>query len=146
MEVQLRVKLVAAIAVVALLLLALAACSTGPAQTPAADIPDPVFPEFVYLSDMSLKAYRIAVRNGDLLRKLPCYCNCAISLGHRSLYDCFLNADGTFNDHASGCAVCDMEAADTATWKAEGKSVQQIRRLIDTTYGHYGEGTKTPLP
>ncbi len=140
-----RFKLIASL-VVAQLLLALAACGASAPPPPTAAIPDPLFPDFVYLSDSSLQAYRIAVRNGDLLKKLPCYCNCVTTLGHTSLYDCFFNADGTFDEHASGCSVCDMEAADAAKWQGEGKSVQQVRRLIDTNYGHYGAGTKTPLP
>ena len=133
-------------AVAALLWLTLAACGSSTPPAPTAVIPDPAFPDFVYLSDSSLQAYRVAVRNGELLKKLPCYCNCAVSLGHTSLYDCFINADGTFDDHASGCSVCQMEAADAAKWQAEGKNVQQIRRQIDTSYGRYGTGTKTPLP
>jgi len=127
-----------------LLLLAVSACgSRAPAPTP---IPDPVFPSSVYTNPQALEAYRIAVQMPDLLMLLPCYCGCGKTLGHRNLRDCFLNADGTFDDHAATCAVCDMQAADAAKWKAAGNPPGQIWRLMVAKYDTYGPGTDTPKP
>jgi hypothetical protein len=93
-----------------------------------------------------MNAYRIAVRMPDLMLVLPCYCGCGQTLGHNNLRDCFLRADGTFDEHAATCAVCDMEAADAAKWKAGGNSPQQIWRLLVAKYDTYGPGTDTPKP
>ena len=127
-----------------LLALAISACgSRAPAPT---SIPDPEFPSAVYANEQALNAYRIAVRMPDLLAVLPCYCGCGRTLGHRSLRDCFLKAGGTFDEHAATCAVCDMQAADAAQWKAQGNSPQQIWRLMVAKYDTYGPGTDTPQP
>ena len=127
-----------------LLALALSACgSRAPAQTP---IPDPVFRSAVYANPQALKGYRIAVQMPELLAVLPCYCGCGKTLGHRSLRDCFLNDDGTFDEHAATCAVCDMQAADAALWKAQGNPPSQIWRLMVAKYDTYGPSTDTPQP
>ncbi len=62
---------------------------------------------------------------------------------HRSLLDCFLNADGSFAAHASGCGICIDIAVDAARWQAEGKSPAQIRGLVDAKYQAYGPPTST---
>jgi uncharacterized protein with PCYCGC motif len=129
------------------LIMAMLVAACGGAPAPKATLnamPDVQFPEFVYASEMSLKAYRLAMQMPiDWLRSLPCYCNCGPTLGHRSLYDCFIKADGSFNDHASTCAVCDLEVTDAAKWLTEGQSLKQVRQLIDRNYATYGEGTHT---
>ncbi len=120
--------------------LALASCSIESAP------PDPPFPTFVYDSALSLKAYRLATQMPEMLTKLPCYCDCGRASGHKSLRDCFFKADGSYNDHASACEVCDLEMVDAAQWAKEGKPIQQIRALIDAKYAPYGNPTDTPLP
>jgi hypothetical protein len=128
----------------AMLMLALAACgSRAPAATV---IPDPAFPAGVYANETALKAYRVAVRMPSLLAVLPCYCGCGQTLQHRNLYDCFMNDDGTFDEHAATCAICDMQALDAATWQAQGNSPKQIWRLMVAKYDSYGPGTNTPQP
>ncbi|MBI3731938.1 MAG: hypothetical protein HY259_00540 [Chloroflexi bacterium] len=129
---------------VAALIALIAACGGSPAAKPAATPPDPAFPDFVYSSPSSVEAYRFAARMPALLAVLPCYCNCGPTLGHRSLRDCFFKSDGSFTDHASGCAVCQMEAADAAKGQEQGKSPAQIRRMIETKYDAYGPATDTP--
>jgi uncharacterized protein with PCYCGC motif len=126
------------------LALLLAAC--GSAKAPAAIVPDPAFPPAVYSNPAALKAYRIAVRMPGLLAGLPCYCGCGQTLAHQNLRDCFLNSDGTFDEHAATCAVCDMEAADAAQWQAQGNPPAQIWRLIVAKYDSYGPGTNTAQP
>lgn len=113
------------------------------ACAPEPTLPDPPFPTFVYDSALSLKAYRLASRMPEMLDKLPCYCDCGRASGHKSLHDCFFKADGTYNDHASGCQVCGLEMVDAAQWVREGKSLKQIRSMIDAKYAPYGMPTNT---
>lgn len=120
-----------------LLAIALGACASEPNQ------PDPPFPTFVYDSALSLRAYRLATRNPEMLTKLPCYCDCGRASGHTSLNSCFFRTDGSYNDHASGCEVCGLETVDAAQWAKEGKSLKQIRTMIDTKYSPYGTPTNT---
>ena len=126
----------------AVFILALITTACASESTP----PDPPFPTFVYDSALSLKAYRLAVQMPEMLFKLPCYCDCGRASGHKSLHDCFYKSDGAFNDHASACEVCDLEIIDAAQWTKEGKTIQQVRALIDAKYAPYGNATDTPLP
>ncbi len=123
--------------------LLLSACAAL-GETNEPDTRDAHFPTFVYDSALSLKAYKIAVRIPNLLFSIPCYCDCGRASGHKSLHDCFFNADGTFNDHASGCEVCGLEALDIAKWQGQGKSLKEIRTMIDAKYAAYGHATDTP--
>ncbi len=116
---------------------ALTACASEPNQ------PDPPFPTFVYDSALSLKSYRLAARMPEMLNNLPCYCDCGRASGHTSLHSCFFKADGSYNDHASGCEVCGLEMVDAAQWAKEGKSLKQIRAMIDSKYAPYGTPTNT---
>ena len=116
------------------------ACASEPSPT------DPPFPTFVYDSALSLKAYRLAVQKADMLYWLPCYCDCGRASGHKSLHDCFFKSDGSFNDHASACQVCDLEMVDASQWVKEGKSLKQIRAMIDGKYAPYGTATDTAMP
>ncbi len=72
------------------------------------------FPAFVYTTDETLAGYRAAVANPELLAKIPCYCGCGYlpDDSHQSVSDCFLNSDGTFDSHASGCQICVRIALD----------------------------------
>lgn len=103
------------------------------------------FPSFVYNSAQTLQAYRAAVQIPEMLPLMPCYCNCGEAHGHASLQDCFFNEDGSFNDHAAFCEICDMEAIDILRWQTEGYSIEEIRELIDTEYPRWGEPTDTPF-
>lgn len=105
------------------------------------------FPSFVYNSARVLHAYEIAVQIPEVLPLMPCYCNCGEAHGHKSLKDCFFQEDGSLNDHGAFCEICDMEMADIAKWQEEGRSLRQIRGLIEEKYPDYGEPTDTaPFP
>ena len=55
--------------------------------------------------------YRYAAGHAEQFTQIPCYCGCDRSLGHRNLEDCFVTPDGSWDAHASGCAVCTIEAS-----------------------------------
>lgn len=126
-----------ALVITILFAVAVSACASEP------NLPDPRFPTFVYDSALSLKAYRLATRMPEMLNKLPCYCDCGRASGHTSLNSCFFKPDGSYNDHASGCEVCGLEMVDAAQWTTEGKSLKQIRTMIDSKYTPYGTPTNT---
>ncbi|MCL5027032.1 MAG: PCYCGC domain-containing protein [Chloroflexi bacterium] len=114
----------------------LASCSSTGAS-------DPNFPAFVYSSSSSLEGYRIAVRMPEVLEKMPCYCGCGKTNNHHSLKECFIKPDGSYDDHASGCDVCVKEAVDVDNWHRQGKSLAEVRRLLDAKYRDYGQPTDT---
>ena len=122
--------------------LACASTSSGSRATPEAR----EFPSFVYNSSASLTAYRIALTEKDALPFLPCYCNCGAASGHRSLHDCFFEEDGSLDDHASACHVCQEEALDLAEGRAKGQPLALIRAAIDRKLARYGVPTDTPFP
>ena len=116
----------------------------GREQEQAARVTPSEFPEFVYYSPKAERGYRLAVQNQQLLASMPCYCGCGAMPEdpHRSLLDCFVNDDGSFDSHASGCELCVDIAVDAAQWRDAGKSVAEIRSLIDAKYQSYGPSTR----
>ena len=130
------------ISLLILLAYLLSACATV-AESLDSNSSDPQFPAYVYDSALSLKSYKLALQYASVLFKIPCYCDCGRASGHQSLHDCFFKGDG-FNDHASGCEVCGLEMVDVAQWIRDGKSIKQIRAMIDVKYAPYGHGTNTP--
>lgn len=103
------------------------------------------FPSYVYASAFSLQSYRTAVRVQNALTQMPCYCGCeAKPSEHKNLKECFIKPDGSYNDHAAGCDVCGKEAIDVAKALDEGKSLPEVRAMIDAKYAVYGKGTDTP--
>ena len=126
------------------------ACSSGEpepftSEAPASAnvTPQREFPPFVYNSARVLQAYETAVQIPEVLPFMPCYCGCGEAQDHKNLKDCFFKGDGSLNDHAAFCEVCDMEVADIAKWQGEGYSLKQIRGLIEEKYQRYGEPTDT---
>ncbi len=88
--------------------------------------------------------YLFVHAHGDLVKQLPCYCGCGPTLGHRSLFDCFVNSRGGRAAHAADCEVCRDEAEDAELLLAAGESPQAIRALVDARYGELGPPTRTP--
>lgn len=100
-------------------------------------------PAFVYGSAVSHKGYQAALKMQNTLNMIPCYCGCG-EFAHTSLKDCFLRYDGTINDHAAGCNICNTEAIDVDNLRKQGFSLKDFRLYIDKKYGVYGRGTPTP--
>jgi hypothetical protein len=101
-------------------------------------------PSFAYNSAKTLEGYRIATQIPHVLEAVPCYCGCGTQSGHRHLKDCFIKPDGSFDDHGSGCVLCDREAIDVKNWLDQNVPIKEIRARIDEKYKKYGPATKTP--
>jgi len=87
-------------------------------------------------------AYQFAAANPDIMKDIPCYCGCG-NIGHTSNYDCYVsNVDAkgtvTFDNHALGCSICVDITQDVIRMLRDGKSPQDARTYIDTTYSKYG--------
>ncbi len=96
--------------------------------------------------------YEASGKATEILKWMPCYCGCGESAGHTSNMNCFVkevNADGSviWDDHGTRCGVCLQIAVQSIKMKQEGKSLKQIRDIIDNTYKKgYANPTKTPMP
>jgi hypothetical protein len=134
---------IAAVPVLAVLLAL--AMSGGGGEDSSATAQGPQFPAFVYESQTSRNAYQLAVDNRQLYSQMPCYCGCErLDMPHQSLDQCFFMADGSFEQHAAYCTICADIAVDAARLQSEGKTVTEIRRLVDEKFGDMGPGTNTP--
>ncbi|MCM3870845.1 MAG: PCYCGC domain-containing protein [Pyrinomonadaceae bacterium] len=83
------------------------------------------------------EAYEVAKKIPQTLAQLPCYCECDLGFGHKSLHTCFEN------DHAAGCAVCVDEALLAYKLQKEQKlTPEQVREKIIEKYSseHAGHG------
>ena len=100
-------------------------------------------PRWTSTSPRLRDAYRVAQTRGPLLATLDCYCGCGqLDPPHTSLLDCFIQPDGSWDTHASGCGICQDEALDANLWAAEGLSPAEIGRRIDEKYQEYGPPTR----
>jgi hypothetical protein len=69
--------------------------------------------------------YQQAVRIGNVLYQLPCYCRCDRALGHTSLRSCYEGLHGT------ECSTCAKEAFFAYRETKAGKTPAQIRAEIN---------------
>lgn len=104
------------------------------------------FPSYVYASALSLESYKAALALSEsVTTQIPCYCGCAdLPTPHRHLRDCFINPDGSFTDHASGCDLCGKIVLDVQEMHRKGVSLKEVRAAIDAKYSVYGNPTDTP--
>lgn len=93
---------------------------------------EPNFPSYVYNSDKSLLAYRIAITIPDVLKAIPCTCGCRM-IGHQSDKDCFINDQG-YSPHAANCDICEDIAIDAFKLYKQGYSVISIKNIIHKKY------------
>ena len=88
------------------------------------------------------QAYQFASANPDVMKNIPCYCGCG-NVGHTSNYSCYVSrvdekGSLTFDHHALGCSICVDITQDVMRLLREGKSPQEARAYIDSTYSKYG--------
>ncbi len=93
------------------------------------------FPKFVYISEPIQVAYRIAVKEPQLLAKFACYCFCE-SMGHKNLSYCFLQKGtvGKFDDHASTCNICVAQAMMAFLWEEIGATEAEMQKGMKDVY------------
>ncbi len=125
----------------------LSACSGNAASKSGVDnlamAPMAGMPAEVKSAPLTVKqAYQFAVANPDILKQIPCYCGCG-AMGHTSNYSCYVQGvDGkgtvSYDNHALGCSICVDITQDTMRYLNQGKSVSQIKAIIDQTYAQYG--------
>ncbi|MGB9590959.1 MAG: PCYCGC motif-containing (lipo)protein, partial [Candidatus Kryptoniota bacterium] len=115
----------------------------GRVQTDLDLYPLAQLPAEVQSAPLTVKmAYQFAAANPDLMKQVPCYCGCG-DIGHTSNFDCYVSAvddqgNITFDHHALGCSICVDITQDVMRLTQQGKSPQEIRAVIDTTYSKYG--------
>ena len=88
------------------------------------------------------QAYQFAAANPEVMKQIPCYCGCG-SMGHTSNYACYVqdvDAQGTitYDTHALGCSICVDITQDTMRLLKQGKTVPEIKTIMDQTYSQYG--------
>lgn len=70
-----------------------------PAPEPNGDLSKVVWPDYVLNAPPEVKElYEFQVTHGDLMRWMPCFCDCGRTAGHRNNRDCYIrrvNADGS---------------------------------------------------
>lgn len=93
------------------------------------------FPKFVYINDSVLVAYKIAVKEHQLLAHFTCYCFCE-SMGHKNLSYCFLKQGtlGKFDDHAANCNVCDAQTMHAFLMNERGIPIPRIKSALKNIY------------
>ena len=87
-------------------------------------------------------AYQFAVANPDIMKNIPCYCGCG-NIGHTSNYSCYVagtddKGNIRFDSHALGCSICVDITQDVMRLLKDGKSPQDARTYIDSTYSKFG--------
>lgn len=94
----------------------------------------------VNFTDRTKHLYSIVDDYETIMKTVKCYCGCMEYEDdpHASLYRCYVASkaeDGvTWTDHSALCGICTDELADIEKWSKEGKSDDEIRRLIEEHY------------
>jgi len=128
----------------------LSACSTPQSNEHSIKLaPLSEMPNSVKISPETVReSYQFAVSNPEILKNIPCYCGCG-PMGHTSNYSCYIQSvDDTgiiFDEHALGCSICVDITTDTMHMLKEGKSVKEIRVLVDQRYSPFGPSNMEPL-
>jgi hypothetical protein len=127
--------------------LLVSACGGSTAQPAMKLAPESLLPAEMKDQPARVKeAYRFAIANPDLLKQIPCFCGC-VAEQHESNYNCYVAEDGgpgsvlDFDNHATGCGICVDITQDVMTMQQEGKSVEEMRAVINQRYGTFGPST-----
>ncbi|UOQ43711.1 PCYCGC domain-containing protein [Halobacillus salinarum] len=110
-----------------------------------------VLPDFLTNQSEDLgRIYKAVASHKEVVEKMPCFCGCGESVGHKSNYDCFVYSDPSgekivWDDHATKCGVCLETAVEAINQFENGKSIKTIRKEIEAKYEEgYAEPTPTP--
>ena len=102
-------------------------------------------PDYVRSNTMTEAAYHYAINHPQIVKWMPCYCGCG-GMGHESNLACYVKPDGTFEEHASYCDICVKITLKTKDLTEQGKTLREIRQVVDDTWGGSIPGTPTALP
>jgi hypothetical protein len=108
-------------------------------------------PAFVRGNAATEEAYAFAIQHPQIVQWMPCYCGCS-AMGHGSNLDCYFKHGqpgdkAVFEEHASFCDICVQITLKTKQLHAQGKSLHEIRQVIDQTFGgSAAPGTLTAQP
>ena len=137
-------RLIFLLIVTALVSTAISACSTSNSSVVhLAMMPMDQMPGEIKSAPVAVQtSYQFNAANPDIMKDIPCYCGCG-DIGHTSNYDCYVsNVDDkggvTFDNHALGCSICVDITQDVMRMLRDGKSLQDARLYIDSTYSKYG--------
>jgi hypothetical protein len=128
----------AELALVLVLLVGVAGVVRGASAPDPADGTRAAASPTVALGDLpaaTADVYRYAAAHAMHFAEIPCYCGCERSLGHRNLEDCFVNAAGGWDAHASGCGVCTAEAIAAREQLDAGTAIADVRQSIIDRFG-----------
>ncbi|VVB95848.1 Protein of uncharacterised function with PCYCGC motif protein [uncultured archaeon] len=112
----------------------------------------PELPEFAQKTSRVAEAYIYAAQNQDKVMYLACYCGCAGMqhssklISHKSLKDCYIKPDGSYEPHAAECKLCNDITLEARDMLMKGNSLKDVRKTIDDEYSGRGVGTDTPMP
>ena len=135
--------LLSVIVVSVLLLSSISACAAAQDNAAPNMAPMSGMPAEVQNAPVSVQqAYQFAVANPEVMKQIPCYCGCG-DIGHTSNYACYVSdVDDkgaiTYDNHALGCSLCVDITLDTMRMLKDGKSPDEIRTVVDSTYSKYG--------
>lgn len=107
-------------------------------------------PAYVSANPATEEAYAFALAHPQIVKWMPCYCGCE-AMDHGSNLDCYYKHGqpgdrAVFEEHASFCDICVQITLKTKQLDAEGKSLSEIRQIIDQTFGGATPGTLTAQP
>ena len=98
------------------------------------------------------RSYAFAVDHPEVLRHIPCYCDCGRRDGHGSVLDCYVAGRDLFDrprydDHGVACPICTAIVQQVRQGRAAGKPLAQIRAEVDNffaPYAAYATDTEPP--
>ena len=107
-------------------------------------------PAYVRANAATEEAYAFAIQHPQIVGWMPCFCGCE-AMDHGSNLDCYFKHGQpgdkpVFEEHASFCEICVDITLKTKQLDAEGKSLREIRQIIDQTFGGSAPGTRTAQP
>lgn len=111
-----------------------------------------LLPEFAQKTSRVSEAYIFAIQNPDIVKYIACYCGCGnmqdsdVLMTHKSLKDCYIKPDGSYEPHASECKVCNDITIQVRDMLMNKYSLKEIRKIVDAGYLGRGVATNTSLP
>ena len=96
-------------------------------------------PSYALINNEIKEAYLYAKTSPEQLDGINCHCGCMIAIHNarihkRGLLDCFIKEDGSFDSHGASCEMCYKDSLQAKRLYYEGKTKEEIKRIIDSKY------------